>query len=227
MTELKMSESEDEATERQMKIVLVGDGQSGKTAIAHRYTTNQFSKQYQPTTGVEFYLKRTTLPGSRDLALKLWDVSGAALSGRMLDKYVFGAHAVMLVYDVANTTSFDNLAEWLTACQAAMSGQEKVATFALVANKIDLEHLRAIKSDRHHKFAQEHGLLTYAVSAKTGEGVSLCFQKIAAELLGIRLTKQEQEQQQAVVKAEIVQYREDALPRNPQSSSASAICSIM
>lgn len=221
-----MSDSEEEGSERQYKIVLVGDQQVGKTAIAHRYATNVFSKQYHPTTGVEFYLKRTTLPGSKNLALKLWDVSGQALTGRMLDKYIFGAHAVMLVYDVANTTSFDNLEDWLEMCKAALVGAEKPPTYALVANKIDLEHLRAIKSDRHHKFAQENGLLTYAVSAKTGEGVSLCLQKIAADLLGIRLTKQEQEQQQTVVKAEIVQYRED-VPRNPQTSSASAVCNIM
>ena len=75
-----------------------------------------------------------------------------------------------------------------------LSGQEKTPSFALVANKIDLEHLRAIKSDRHHKFAQDQGLLTYALSAKTGEGVVLCVQKVAADLMGIRLTKQEQEQ---------------------------------
>ena len=150
-----------------------------------RYATNVFSKQYHPTTGVEFYLKRTTLPGSKNLALKLWDVSGQALTGRMLDKYIFGAHAVMLVYDVSNTTSFDNLEDWLELCRVALAGSEKPPTYALVANKIDLEHLRAIKSDRHHKFAQENGLLTYAVSAKTGEGVSLCLQKIAADLLGM------------------------------------------
>lgn len=45
-------------------------------------------------------------------------------------------------------------------------------------------------------------------------------------MAGIRLTKQEQEQQQTVVKAEIVQYRED-VPRNPQTNSASAVCNIM
>ena len=112
-------------------------------------------------------------------------------------------------------------------CRAAVAAQDKQPLYALVANKIDLEHLRAIKSDRHHKFAQEHGLLTYAVSAKTGEGVGLCVQKVAAELLGIRLSKQEQEQQQTVVRAEIVQYKEDAMPRNPQTTSQSAVCSIM
>ena len=34
-------------------------------------------------------------------------------SGRMLDKYVFGADAVLLVYDVTNAATFDNLNEWL------------------------------------------------------------------------------------------------------------------
>jgi Ras-related protein Rab-28 len=57
--------------------------------------------------------------------------------------------------------------------------------------------------------------------------VQIRFVQVAAELLGIRLSKQEQEQQQAVVKAEIVQYREDAMPRNPQAGSSSAVCSVM
>lgn len=221
-----MSDSEDEAAEKQYKFVLIGDPQSGKTSIANRYSTNNFTKNYHPTTGVEFYLKRTTLPGSRNLAIKLWDVSGSALSGRMLDKYVFGAHAILLVYDVSNVASFDILADWLDACQKCVSTQEKLPTYALMANKIDLEHLRAIKSDRHHQFAKENGLLTYAVSAKTGEGVNLGIQKIAAELLGIRLTKQEQEQQQEVVRAEIVEYPQEQLPR-VNTNTTSSICSLM
>ncbi|XP_023346886.1 ras-related protein Rab-28 [Eurytemora carolleeae] len=223
-----MSDSEDEGSEKQFKLVLLGEPQTGKTSICQRYTSSQFSKQYHPTTGVDFYLKRTKLPGSKNIALKLWDVSSTSLSGRMLDKYVFGADAIMLVYDVTSASSFENLKEWLEQSKKILAGQEKKPSFALVANKIDLEHLRAIKSDRHHKFAQDHGLLTYALSAKTGEGVVLCVQKIAADLLGIRLTKQEQEQHGAVVKAEIVQYKQEAaLPRNPQTSTASAVCAVM
>lgn len=223
-----MSDSDDEGSEKQFKIVLVGDPSAGKTSICQRYASNQFTKQYHPTTGVDFYLKRTTITGTKNLALKLWDVSGQALSGRMLDKYIFGANAVMLVYDVTNTKSFDSLADWLEQSKKILAGQETAPSYALVANKIDLEHLRAIKSDRHHKFAQDHGLLTYALSAKTTEGVSLCMQKIAADLLGVRLTKQEQEQHGSVVKAEIVHYPQpQQLPRNPQTGATSAVCSIM
>lgn len=108
----------------------------------------------------------------------------------MLDKYIYGANAVILVYDVTNFRSFEHLEDWLMACKAVLSsqpaGSPRNPVFALVANKIDLEHLRSVKSDRHHKFAQDNSLLTYAVSSKSGEGVNLCFQKIAAELLGIR-----------------------------------------
>ena len=90
----------------------------------------------------------------------------------------------MLVYDVTNTSTFESLVEWLERSRAALASADRRPSYALVANKIDMEHLRVIKSDRHHKFAQDNGLLTYAVSAKTGEGVNLCLQKIAADLLG-------------------------------------------
>ena len=105
-----MSDSEEEGGERQVKVVLLGGTQAGKTAITQRYSTNNFSKQYQPTTGFEFYLKRTTLGGSKDLAFKLLDISGSSLSERMLDKYVYGAQAILLVYDVTSSASFESLA---------------------------------------------------------------------------------------------------------------------
>ena len=111
---------------------------------------------------------------------------------------------------------------------SSSSAPSKTPLFALVANKIDLEHLRTVKSDRHHRFAQDWNLLTYAVGAKSGEGVSLCFQKIAAELLGVRLSKADQEQQQQVVRAEIVTYRQDARlhQAQPQSGVRTSICSL-
>jgi Ras-related protein Rab-28 len=120
------------------------------------------------------------------LTTQVWDIGGDAMNGRMLDKYVFGSNAIMLIYDVTNYNSFENLEGWLRASQKITSSMEKPPIYALVANKIDQEHLRTVKSDRHHKFAQENGLLTYAVSAKTSEGVNLCLQKVAAELVGIR-----------------------------------------
>jgi len=104
-----MSDSEEEVAERQFKLVLLGDSGVGKTSISTRYAEERFTKQYAPTAGVDFYLKRIVLPGQRNVALKLWDVSGTALDGRMLDKYIYGANAILLVYDVSNSDSFESL----------------------------------------------------------------------------------------------------------------------
>ncbi len=51
------------------------------------------------------------------LSMQLWDVGGSAMEGRMLDKYIYGANAILLVYDVSNHNSFENLEGWLMACK--------------------------------------------------------------------------------------------------------------
>ena len=77
-----MSDSEDEGTERQLKLVLVGDPSCGKTSLAARYSQETFTKQYAPTVGVEFYLKRTVLPGQRNVALKASGVNHVIQFGK-------------------------------------------------------------------------------------------------------------------------------------------------
>ena len=65
-----------------MNIVLLTPCELAAIYICCRYSTNQYTKQYFPTTGLDFYLKRASLPGSKNLALKLWDVSGQAMAGK-------------------------------------------------------------------------------------------------------------------------------------------------
>ena len=57
--------------------------------------------------------------------------------------------------------------------------------------------------------------------------VSICFQKVAADILGIKLTRPELEQQQRVVKAEIVTYSNHEAANKPvQQSQKSSFCSV-
>ena len=52
---------------------------------------------------------------------------------------------------------------------------------ALIGNKKDLEHLRTVKREKHVEFAQENGMANFFLSAKSGDQVNYCFQKIAAD----------------------------------------------
>jgi Ras-related protein Rab-28 len=186
-----MSDSEEETAkkDRLLKVILLGDGTAGKTSIATRFSQNHFGKTYQQTLGLDFFLKRITLPGGVNVALQVWDIGGQTLGGKMLDNYIYGCHVVMFVYDITNYSSFENLDDWLTIVQQeCFKGDAKPPHLALVANKMDLEHMRTVRKDKHTKFAQEHHMSSHFVSAKTNDTINACFLKIAADVMRVKLT---------------------------------------
>ncbi|OWF55053.1 ras-related protein Rab-28-like [Mizuhopecten yessoensis] len=220
-----MSDSEDEAPDKQLKIVIMGDGSSGKTSIATRYSQEQFGRQYKQTIGLDFFLKRIILPGNVHVALQVWDIGGQTLGGKMLENYIYGSNGIVLVYDITNYASFENVEDWYSSVKKVFGRDTKIPHMALVGNKVDLEHMRTVKMDKHQKFAQEKGMSSHFVSAKTGDSVSLCFQRVAAEILGIKLTKPEVETHQRVIKAEIIQSNE-AAAKPITTSAKSSFCSL-
>ncbi|KAI7789524.1 ras-related protein Rab-28 [Triplophysa rosa] len=219
-----MSDSEEEIQERQLKIVLLGDGASGKTSLSTRFAQEAFGKQYKQTIGLDFFLKRITLPGNLNVTLQVWDIGGQTIGGKMLDKYIYGAQ-IMYVFDiVACVVSFE-LFILLNTNMLMMKSTSEISFMSSVLTLIDLEHMRTVKMEKHQRFCQENGLMSQFVSAKTGDSACLCFQRLAAEILGIKLSKAEMEQSQHVVKADIVNYSQELVARavNPPRSS---MCSV-
>ena len=57
------SDDEDQAEDRQLKIVVLGNGTAGKTSIITRFSQNHFGRAYQQTVGLDFFMKRISIPG--------------------------------------------------------------------------------------------------------------------------------------------------------------------
>ncbi|XP_059174895.1 ras-related protein Rab-28-like isoform X2 [Physella acuta] len=190
-----------------------------------RYSQENFSKHYGQTVGLDFYLKRIQLPGNVNVALQVWDIGGQTLGGTMLDNYIFGAHGVVLVYDITNYSSFENLEDWYSAVKKVCHSGP-LPHIALVGNKSDLEHMRSVKQDKHLKFAQDHAASSYLVSARTGESVDLCFQKVAADILQVKLSKPEVEQYQRVVKAQLTDSNNSSQHKMAPAQPTSSLCTI-
>ena len=75
----------------------------------------------------------------------------------------------------------------------------------LMGNKVDLNHMQAVKLDQHNEFAKDHDMKsTCYVSAKTGDNLALAFLETAASLAGVQLTSAQLEAYQGTVKAGIV-----------------------
>lgn len=176
---------------KQFKIVLMGDGAVGKTSICQRFIKEDFANAYKQTIGLDFYAHRITIPtkkGKTAIALQIWDIGGQSIGSKMVKKYIYGAHAVLLCYDITNMQTFLNLTEWLELVRQTFK-DNKMPYIALLGNKTDMIHLRAIVPQKHYNFCDKHNAIGYFLSARTGENIVQTFYRISAELSGVTLGK--------------------------------------
>lgn len=77
-------------TDKNRKSIFADLYYSFQSCLVARYCHNSFSKQYCPTSGVEFLLKRDVIQKTKNITLHIWDVGGE--SRKMLDKFIFNAN---------------------------------------------------------------------------------------------------------------------------------------
>lgn len=173
--------------EYSFKVILTGDSGVGKTAVKVRFTDDYFKKDLKTTLGVDFGSKEIKCEYLQDdllfsgvyrftTKMNVWDAAGQAHFDKIRGMYYRDAKGALLVYDVNNTVSFDNLSKWITELEENLG---EVPTL-LVGNKIDLD--RQVKRENAEKFAQDHGYLYAECSAKTGEKVDDVFEELALEI---------------------------------------------
>ncbi|KAF7278771.1 hypothetical protein GWI33_008003 [Rhynchophorus ferrugineus] len=201
-----MSDSEDDVQNSQVKIVVLGDHNVGKTNLVKRYCYDDFSRLYVPTVGADFFINRTTLSEHKEITVRFTDVSGMEMSSEMLKTYLFQVNIIILVYDITDCKSFDALAIWLKLIREIFEYNEESyrGHIAVFGNKCDIEHKRSVRLDKTNNFIHEHQLTNYFVSAKTGENVNSSFTEVLAKYFNVSLTRIDREKQKLVVRAELI-----------------------
>jgi len=220
-------DGDDEIEQLQYKIVILGDGAVGKTSITNRFVDDHFARQYKQTIGVDFFIKRVVLPGDVHVALQIWDIGGQTIGSEMIGNYIYGSHAVLLVYDITNYQSFQNLEDWHGMVEKTF-GNDPLPYTALVGNKMDQKHLQAVSVEKANHFSDEGNMYNYNMSAKSGMDVNSTFYRIAADLAGIVLTKNELESASTVLQADIVNHpqHDPNSSERPELKNDSGGCSI-
>ncbi|KAM8778699.1 ras-related protein Rab-26 isoform 2-T2 [Rhynchonycteris naso] len=147
------------------KVMLVGDSGVGKTCLLVRFKDGAFlAGTFISTVGIDF---------------RIWDTAGQERFRSVTHAYYRDAHALLLLYDVTNKASFDNVQAWLTEIQEY--AQHDVVLM-LLGNKVDSAQERVVKREDGEKLAKEYGLPFMETSAKMGLNVDLAFTAIAKEL---------------------------------------------
>ncbi|XP_035694404.1 ras-related protein Rab-37-like isoform X3 [Branchiostoma floridae] len=111
--------------------------------------------------------------------LQIWDTAGQERFRSVTHAYYRDAHALLLLYDVTNKTSFDNIRAWLSEIHEY--AQQDVVIM-LLGNKADMQAERVVKREEGEKLARDFGIAFMETSAKTGLNVELAFMAVAKDL---------------------------------------------
>uniref|UniRef100_A0A8L0DUZ0 small monomeric GTPase n=1 Tax=Oncorhynchus mykiss TaxID=8022 RepID=A0A8L0DUZ0_ONCMY len=161
------------------EVMLVGDSGVGKTCLLVRFKDGAFlAGSFISTVGIDFRNKVLNIDALK-VKLQIWDTAGQERFRSVTHAYYRDAHALLLLYDVTNKASFDNIKAWLTEIHE-YAKQDVV--LMLLGNKADATHERVVKREEGEKLAKEFAVPFMETSAKSGLNVELAFTAVAREL---------------------------------------------
>ncbi|ELP94270.1 RAB, putative [Entamoeba invadens IP1] len=157
-----------------LKVCLVGNTSVGKTCIVNRLVKGVFNNSEKPTIGSNFVTTCITVDG-KPFRLAIW--AGQEKYRSMVSMYYRGSVGALIVYDVTQTQSFQDVKMWYDE----LTNTEKEVQVIIVGNKCDLPE-RSVSTEDGQRIASDLHCLFCEVSALTGQSINECFVKLAKNI---------------------------------------------
>ncbi|XP_038058311.1 ras-related protein Rab-8A-like isoform X2 [Patiria miniata] len=160
------------------KLLLIGDSGVGKTCVLFRFSEDAFNSTFISTIGIDFKIRTIDLDGKK-IKLQIWDTAGQERFRTITTAYYRGAMGIMLVYDITNMKSFENIRNWIRNIEEhASSDVEKM----ILGNKCDMDDRRVVTKDKGEQLAIEYGIKFMETSAKASINVEEAFVTLARDI---------------------------------------------
>ncbi|PJF19905.1 GTP-binding nuclear protein [Paramicrosporidium saccamoebae] len=159
------------------KLVLVGDGGTGKTTFVKRHLSGEFEKKYIATVGVEVHpLLFHTNCGP--IKFDVWDTAGQEKFGGLRDGYYINGQCGIIMFDVTSRITYKNVPNWHRDLVRVCDN----IPIVLCGNKVDIKE-RKVKP-KSITFHRKKNLQYYDISAKSNYNFEKPFVWLARKLTG-------------------------------------------
>jgi len=172
------SSSKSAAYDYLIKLLIIGDSGVGKSCLLLRFSDDSFTPSFITTIGIDFKTRTIELEGKR-IKLQIWDTAGQERFRTITTAYYRGAMGILLVYDVTDEKSFNNIRNWIRNIeQHATESVNKI----LIGNKCDMVEKKVVDSARGKALADEYGIKFLETSAKNSINVEEAFITLAKDI---------------------------------------------
>ncbi|XP_055214009.1 GTPase KRas isoform X2 [Gorilla gorilla gorilla] len=159
------------------KLVVVGAGGVGKSALTIQLIQNHFVDEYDPTIE-DSYRKQVVIDGETCL-LDILDTAGQEEYSAMRDQYMRTGEGFLCVFAINNTKSFEDIHHYREQIKRVKDSED--VPMVLVGNKCDLPS-RTVDTKQAQDLARSYGIPFIETSAKTRQGVDDAFYTLVREI---------------------------------------------
>eukprot|EP00602_Paraphysomonas_sp_CaronLab_P007756 CAMPEP_0185026518 /NCGR_PEP_ID=MMETSP1103-20130426/10836_1 /TAXON_ID=36769 /ORGANISM="Paraphysomonas bandaiensis, Strain Caron Lab Isolate" /LENGTH=194 /DNA_ID=CAMNT_0027560131 /DNA_START=29 /DNA_END=613 /DNA_ORIENTATION=+ len=160
------------------KMVVLGSGAVGKSALTIRLVTQNFLEEYDPT--IEDNYNKTINVDSTPAHLDILDTAGQDEYSQMQDQWMREGKGILVVYAIDNWSSFTDVQKYKEKIDRVKENEDYA--LVLVGNKCDLEATREVTKEQGQSLATEWGCPFFEASAKTKVNHEECFFQVVREI---------------------------------------------
>ena len=162
-----------------LKILLLGDLNSGKSCLLLRFADQNCHQTYISTIGVDFKI-RTVEIGNKTVKLQIWDTAGQEKFRTITSSYYRGAQGIIVVFSVTNEQTFRGVEGWFQEIERyACENVNKM----LIGNKCDDIEKRVVDYNVAKAYADRKEVPYLEVSTKNGTNVETAFMTLTEEIV--------------------------------------------
>ncbi|PWN22291.1 ras-like protein [Microstroma glucosiphilum] len=163
---------------REYKLVVVGGGGVGKSALTIQFIQNQFPEEYDPT--IEDSYRKQCLIDEEVALLDVLDTAGQEEYSAMREQYMRTGEGFLLVYSITSRDSFDEIS--IFHQQILRVKDKEYFPVIVVANKCDLDYERQVGTHEGRELARHFGCRFIEASAKQRINVEEAFSSLVRDI---------------------------------------------
>lgn len=164
----------------QFRLIVIGDSTVGKSCLIRRFTEGRFAQVSDPTVGVDFFSRLVEIEPGKRIKLQIWDTAGQERFRSITRAYYRNSVGGLLLFDITNRRSFQNVHEWLEETKVHVQPYQIV--FVLVGHKCDLDTQRQVTRHEAEKLAAAYGMKYIETSARDAINVEKAFTDLTKDI---------------------------------------------
>lgn len=163
--------------DKQYKVVMLGSGAVGKSAITVQMVSGHFLSSYDPT--IEDSYRTTINVNNQDIILNILDTAGQEEFYALRDQYMRSGDGYIIVFSITSITSFLEVNAIKEQLNMILDVDDNtLIPIILVGNKCDLEEYRQVQSSDAQRLAEEWRVKYFETSAKNKTNINRIFEEL-------------------------------------------------